>query len=117
MANATGKAGEEYTVQWLKKHGYSILVRNYHSRFGEIDIIARDAQYIVFVEVKTRKSNTMVSSLEAVSQRKQQKILLTAQQYLLCYPSKLQPRFDVAAVTSLGDELFGLKYYSNAFGC
>ena len=116
-AQNAGRTGEDYTAIWLESHGYSIVERNYHSRFGEIDIIARDSQYIVFVEVKTRAGGAMVSAVEAGTPNKQRKILLTAQVYLQKSPCALQPRFDVAAVTTLHGEPMGLKYFANAFGC
>lgn len=112
----TGKAGEDYTAQWLVNHGYQIVQRNYHSRYGEIDIIAANEEYIAFVEVKTRQSGALVSALESVTPQKQKRILLTAQIYLSESEPPLQPRFDVAAVTSLHGEPFGLQYFSNAFG-
>ena len=51
MAAQTGQVGEEAVARWLWENGYVILDRNYHSRYGEIDIIARDETYLVFVEV------------------------------------------------------------------
>lgn len=116
-AQNAGRAGEEYTALWLENNGYSIVERNYHSRYGEIDIIARDSQYIVFVEVKTRASGSMVSGVEAVTLSKRQKLLLTAQTYILKSQCTLQPRFDVAAVTTVHGEPMGLQYFENAFGC
>ena len=116
MSQSVGQAGEEYTAEWLSHHGYRVIERNYHSRFGEIDIIAVNSQYIVFVEVKTRQSNGMVSVLEAITLQKQQKIITTAQVYLSQYQGNLQPRFDVAAVTAQGGKPLGLKYFPNAFG-
>lgn len=113
----TGRAGEDYAAEWLAFHGYSILARNYHSRFGEIDIIAKDSQYIVFVEVKTRERGAMVSAIQAVTKAKQQKIILTAQKFLQENPTALQPRFDLAAVDTLNYEPLGLQYYANVFGC
>lgn len=117
MAQNTGCAGEDYAAEWLIEHGYRIVDRNYHSRFGEIDIIAENSQYIVFVEVKTREDGSMVSPVESVTRNKQRKILLTAQLFLQKSPSALQPRFDVAAVTTVYGEPLGLKYFDNAFGC
>lgn len=117
MAQDLGRAGEDYTAQWLENHGFSIVERNYHSRFGEIDIIAKDPQYILFVEVKTRESGAMVSALEAVTKSKQRKLIMTAQLYLEKSPCPLQPRFDVAAVTAVHGKLMGLQYFANAFGC
>lgn len=116
MSKTLGQRGEDYVANWLERHNYHIIARNYHSRFGEIDIIAKNAQYIIFVEVKTREQGGMVSPLEAVTKTKQSKLLITAQQYLAENPGSLQPRFDIAAVTSLHGKLYGLKYYPNAFG-
>lgn len=115
MPQNIGKAGESFTAGWLERRGFRIVARNYHSRYGEIDIIAEDAQYIVFVEVKTRKPGAMVSAVESVTREKQQKIVLTAESYLMKRPSALQPRFDVAAVTTLGGIPQELCYFQNAF--
>lgn len=115
-AKSTGQAGENYAAEWLVCHGYAIVQRNYHSRFGEIDIIAKNSQYIIFVEVKAREQGAIVSAAEAVTKSKQQKLLLTAQQFLVRSPTPLQPRFDVAAVTLLHGEPLGLQYFANAFG-
>lgn len=116
MAKNTGKAGEDYVAQWLTKHGYRLTARNYHTRYGEIDMIAEDGKYIVFVEVKTRRGGSLVSPLEAVTPQKQQKILRTAQLYLAQNPSPYQPRFDVAGVLTVGGKPVSLTYYENAFG-
>lgn len=116
MSGGTGRLGEDYTAQWLISRGYRITAKNFHSRYGEIDIIAEDEKYIVFVEVKTRCSGGLVTPLEAVTPQKQRKILLTAQAYLAQHSSPLQPRFDVAAVTTVGGKPLGMKYYENAFG-
>lgn len=77
-----GDRGERLAVRHLKKSGLKIVARNYRNRFGEIDIIALDGQTIVFVEVKTRKSNAAGSPLEAVDESKQSKVIQVAQAYL-----------------------------------
>lgn len=77
-----GDRGERLAVRHLKKSGLRIVTRNYRNRFGEIDIIALDGQTIVFVEVKTRKSNAAGNPLEAVDEIKQAKIIQVAQAYL-----------------------------------
>lgn len=77
-----GDRGERLAVRHLKKSGLKIVARNYRNRFGEIDIIALDGQTIVFVEVKTRKSNAAGNPLEAVDEIKQAKIIQVAQAYL-----------------------------------
>ena len=56
MDNSSGKMGERYVLQMLLEQGYTFIDANYHSRFGEIDIIVKDNKYIVFVEVKTRET-------------------------------------------------------------
>lgn len=117
MDQNTGRIGEDYAAEWLVCHGYSIVARNYHSRFGEIDIIAKDSQYIVFVEVKTRESGAMVLPVETVTRGKQRRIIQTALCFLRDSQTPLQPRFDLAAVTTVSHEPLGLQYYANAFGC
>lgn len=116
----TGKNGEDMVANYLRKNGWSIVKRNYQCRYGEIDIIAENKQYIIFVEVKTRKENSMVSALEAVDSAKQQRIMLTAQDYMSKVETTLQPRFDVAAVTAKerkdGSKGYALNYIENAFG-
>lgn len=118
MNSGAGALGEEGVSQWLQRRGFRILCRNYHSRYGEIDIIAADEQYIVFVEVKTRAEDYMVSPLEAVTVKKQRRLILTAQLYLQANPARLQPRFDVAAVITAGNPPYikSIEYLENAFG-
>ena len=115
MDNSSGAAGEDFAAEYLQKHGFEILRRNFHSRCGEIDIIARDARYLVFAEVKTREKDSLVNPLEAVTASKRRKIIRTAQIYLQQYPEDLQPRFDVAAVTAVHGIPESLRYLENAF--
>lgn len=93
-----GKFGEDVAVSFLRSKGYSIIDRNYHSRYGEIDIIAQEKNFLVFIEVKTRKENSMVTAFEAVDTIKQKKIIKTAMIYLMNHKIDLQPRFDVIEV-------------------
>lgn len=115
----TGKAGEDRVAGFLRKNGWTVVKRNYQCRYGEIDIIAENEEYIIFVEVKTRKENSIVSPREAVSFAKQQRITLTAQSYLSKTVCELQPRFDVAEVTvrkaDNGTDSYSLNYIENAF--
>lgn len=114
-----GVFGEEYTAKFLKKHGYKILERNYHSRFGEIDIIASKKGIIAFVEVKTRGENAIYAPREAVDFYKQQKCIKTAEFYLVNNPSELQPRFDVSEIIVTENaektEVKTHNYIENAF--
>lgn len=94
-AREIGIAGEQAASEFLAKNGYVIIARNFHSRYGEVDIIARNDTYIVFVEVKARKPGAIVTGVEAVGSSKRRKIMMTALDYLSQQKSSLQPRFDV----------------------
>lgn len=111
----TGKIGEDFIANLLLEKGYTIVARNYHSRFGEIDIIVSDAKYIVFVEVKTRKENGMTEPFENVTKPKQGKIKKTAQIFLMHNNINLQPRFDVAAVFTNHGLIKAYDYLTDAF--
>ena len=74
LTKLLGDRGERAAARFLRKLGYKIVARQYRNRFGEIDIIARDGQQIVFVEVKTRSSTNAGEPFEAVNRRKQQKL-------------------------------------------
>lgn len=93
-----GAAGEILAARFLRDKGYTLLAANYRSRFGEIDIIARDGEYIAFIEVKTRQEGALYTPKEAVNQAKQRRILKTAAFYLSRHPTELQPRFDVVEI-------------------
>lgn len=67
-----GDRGEDYTARYLEKQGFHIVERNWHSRYGEIDIIAENEEYLLFVEVKTRRAGSMVPGEAAVTAQKQQ---------------------------------------------
>ena len=96
-----GAKYEELAAEYLQKQGFQILQRNFSSRFGEIDLIAREGRYLVFVEVKYRKDISCGYPEEAVSARKQQRIRHTASWYLYRhgYGEDLPCRFDVVSIT------------------
>ena len=96
--NELGAWGEKLAASFLRKKHYKILSTGYSCRFGEIDIIARCDNYLIFVEVKLRKSNKFAEAFEFVDYRKQSRILTTASIYLAENPTTLQPRFDVIEV-------------------
>jgi ribonuclease HII len=93
-----GARGEAAASQYLVSRGYEILEANYRSAYGELDLVVRQENLLVFVEVKTRSTGAIATPKEAVTAVKQQRLILTAQQYLLEHPSGLQPRFDVVEV-------------------
>ena len=96
--NLDGAWGEALAAQYLRQKRYRVVAAGYRSRFGEIDLIAQDKQYLIFVEVKLRKSATFAQAREYVDRRKQDKIRVTASIYLSQYPTHLQPRFDVIEI-------------------
>jgi len=93
-----GGAGEAFAAACLESRGYEVIARNFRTRMGEIDLIARDAQYLVFAEVKARRAGSMVSGEEAVDVHKQRRLRYAAEYYLAGRPTALQPRFDVMCV-------------------
>ena len=93
-----GAWGEALAAEYLRKKRYKILAVGYACRFGEIDLIAADKQYLVFVEVKMRKNASFAAAREYVDRRKQDRIRMTASLYLSEKPTHLQPRFDVIEI-------------------
>ena len=110
----TGNLGEDFAGNYFKKKGFSV-VRNYHSRYGEIDIIAENEEYVLFVEVKTRKSDSMTSPKEAVDYRKRQKLILTAQDYLSKHTADKRLRFDVLEVFQNEGRIYKFNHIESAF--
>lgn len=96
--NITGAWGEARAAEYLRTKHFQIVAVGYRSRFGEIDLIAKDKKWLVFVEVKLRKSGTFAQAMEYVDRRKQDKLRITASIYLANHPTKLQPRFDVIEI-------------------
>ncbi len=82
----------------MQKKRYKLVAWGYRSRFGEIDLIVKNRKYLVFVEVKTRKSAQFAKALEYVDGHKQERLRSTAAYYLSQNPTKLQPRFDVIEI-------------------
>lgn len=95
-----GRQAEERAAQFLRGRGYQIVCMNYHWRGGEIDLIAREGDYLVFVEVKARSSQSYGLPEEAVTPAKQRKLVRTARRYLAEHPSSLDLRFDVVALSA-----------------
>ncbi len=95
-----GSRYEKAAADYLRRQGYEILVMNYRNRKGEIDIVARDGDYLCFVEVKYRKDAAAGDPLEAVGWRKQMVICRVADHFLLTHRqwADLQIRFDVVAI-------------------
>jgi len=104
-----GKRGEQAAARYLRLHGYDILERNLHVSHQEIDIVARNRDCIVFVEVKTRtihpeEADRFSTPAAAVTVQKQQYLLKAASQYISQHRYALQPRMDVIEVYLVPDQ-------------
>jgi putative endonuclease len=96
-----GNRGEDVAAKFLKRSGYKILARNYRTKGGEIDIVARDGGTLVFVEVKSRRSERFGAPVEAVDARKQSRIIKAAYAYLAAETdADCACRFDIVGVFS-----------------
>ena len=96
--NIVGAWGEALAAEYLRKKHYQIVAAGYSCRFGEIDLIAKNRKYLVFVEVKLRKNASFAQGREFVHREKQDRIRMTASIYLSQYQGDLQPRFDVIEI-------------------
>lgn len=95
-----GATAEDRAAAYLEAHGYRIVERNFRTRMGELDIVARDRDVLVFVEVRSRRTAEYGSALETVGWRKQRKVTKMAARYLAYRRPRFQEcRFDVVAIT------------------
>jgi putative endonuclease len=117
FAKLLGNRGENAAARYLKQQGYCILFRNHKNQFGEIDIIARDQEWIVFVEVKTRSSTAAGHPTEAVTKGKQIQLTKLAMVFLKRHHLlNHRARFDVVSILWSKDEAQPLiEHYMNAF--
>ena len=117
LAHWLGDRGERKAASFLSRQGYRILARQYANRFGEIDLIARDGDSIVFVEVKTRRSDQAGLPVEAVTADKQRKLTNTALVWLKRRGLlESRCRFDVVAIVWPKDSKTPeITHYQNAF--
>ena len=110
-----GKFGEDLALRKIKQLGYQYITRNYRCSFGEIDLIAKDGDCLVFIEIKTRKGRSLDYTKEAIDYRKKRQISKVALAYMKahhCYDVK--SRFDVIAINIIqGKEQ--VEVISNAF--
>src|SRR3989338_418426 len=116
-AQTLGAVGEELAFHHLTRHGYKVLLRNYESPMGEIDMIAKQNGDIVFVEVKTRSSDAYGTPAEAVTRLKQRQIVKSALYYLKRYGVQGRCcRFDVVSVLLAPEKEPVIDILVNAFG-
>ena len=113
-----GNIGEDFAAEYLEKNGYTIVKRNFNTKFGEIDIIAKKDNIIAFVEVKSRADDSLFSPREAVTPSKQRKICKAALLYSMANKFSERPRFDVFEVIygKYDLEIKSFEHIINAFG-
>ncbi|MFN3698757.1 MAG: YraN family protein [Dictyoglomus sp.] len=111
------KIGEDFTELFLKKRGFKIIEKNFRTSFGEIDIIAQKNGLLIFVEVKTRKSISYGMPIEAINEKKQNRIKKIAENFIRDKRIKFNEiRFDVMSVIlSAQGEISKWEYIPNAF--
>lgn len=117
VAKKRGDIGEQLATDYLINHGYTILNRNFHSSFGELDIVAKKDHILAIVEVKARKMGSVAAAREAVSRSKQEKIIKTTAMYMVENAHALQPRFDVIEIyfDGTGCTVAQLNHLESAF--
>jgi putative endonuclease len=113
---AQGDAAEERACRHLDRSGFTIVERNYRTRGGEIDIVARKGDLLVFVEVRSREVPGLGTPEESVTPAKRRRIVAAARRYLSDVPpsSWREARFDVIAIDGSGDDA-ALRHYPAAF--
>lgn len=111
-----GQKGESQAAQYLQRKGYRIVKANYRCKYGEVDLIARDADVLIFIEVKTRTNEDFGAPAAAVDYRKQKQISKVAHHYLVTHNSEdTDARFDVVSVLSPQGKKTEIIHIVNAF--
>ena len=111
-----GQEGESAAEEYLRHKGYRIVARNLRSSVGELDLVVEDGQVLVFVEVKARRSNAFGGAIHAVHQRKQEKLIQLAAQYLARHHIKDRLcRFDVVLLQGTEAVIPQIEHIQNAF--
>jgi putative endonuclease len=110
----SGESAEDRAAAFLAERGLKIVERNYHCRFGEIDLIARSGATVVFVEVRERASDDFGGAAASITHTKRRKLLNTAKYYMRCHGAREIPcRFDVVLLTGAPPRI---EWIENAFG-
>lgn len=113
-SHSLGKKGEQLAADYLRDKGCRILERNWATGHREVDIIAEDEEFIIFVEVKTRRPDFRLHPREAVSVPKQRNIIQVAQAYILSHHCEKEARFDIISIVDGGSE-HSLEHIKDAF--
>ncbi len=110
-----GNKGEDLAVKFLKKKGYFIIERNFKTKLGEIDIIAKDKNTIVFVEVKTRTNDYFGYPFEAINEKKKNRLKNLALIFMKRYERELPIRFDVVSIFYMSGGNKKIQHIKDAF--
>lgn len=114
-AKQRGDLGEDAAARYLEQRGFRVLERNWRFRQWELDLVCRDGDTLVFVEVKTRSANTMGTPADGLNRKKQARLVKAASQYLTKNDLWDEPcRFDLAAVVDTGKSM-DVEHMENAF--
>ena len=109
-----GRTGEKLAAEFLAKQGVEIIERNYHTKFGEIDLIGFDKSTIIFIEVKLRNNDNFGTPVEAVTQTKLKRIYKSALLYISENESNYDYRFDVIAISKDNiNRCYHLEWFKN----
>ena len=98
QSNSQGVKSEKQALVYLQEQGLLLICQNYYCRFGEIDLIMRDQDTLVFIEVRYRKNDDFGGALASIGKRKQNKIIKTAKHYLAQLENEPYCRFDAIAI-------------------
>jgi putative endonuclease len=109
--NAIGAAMERLAENFLVAQGLTVLARNHRCRFGEVDLILEATTVLIFAEVRFRRSQRFGGAAASVDRRKQQRLIIAAQDYLQAHPTSLPCRFDVIAINGQQQ----IQWIQNAF--
>ena len=112
---ALGDYGERLASQYLEQKGYTIISSNWHCRFGEIDIIAKDGEVLVFVEVKTRSYDYFGAPQDLVSEKKETLLVDAANRYMEKIGHDWEIRFDIIGILMPDENRYTIKHLKDAF--
>ena len=118
MANTLqiGQATEAAALQFLLRHGLSLITKNYRCQFGEIDLIMKDGNTVIFIEVRYRKHLQFGGSASSITAKKQKKIMNTALHFLQHHQTDTASRFDVIAMSPSETKIpYTIDWIQNAF--
>jgi putative endonuclease len=110
--SAPGQQAEDVALEFLRGHGLKLIERNYRCRFGEIDLVMRDAAVLVFVEVRMRRSRAFGGALGSITSAKRSRLLAAARHYLSSQGAIPACRFDALLLNGDGD----IEWLRDAFG-